>query len=101
MGVPCHGTELRQRGAQAARVRRGKHAKYRIVPIGERVLGWIERYLGELWDELGRLPDDGTVFLTQAGEALTGNRLSELVGGYLADAGHSGSCHLFRTPWPR
>ncbi len=32
----------------------------------------------------------------EAGEALIGNRLSELVSGYLASAGHTGSCHLFR-----
>lgn len=77
-------------------VRQGKHAKAQIVPIGARALGWVERCLDELRLELRRLPDDGTEFLTQAGEPLSGNRLSELVSGYLAAAGHTGSCHLFR-----
>ena len=43
-------------------------------------------------------PDDGTLFLTNLGEAFTPNRLTQLVRNYVdaAEIGKKGSCHLFR-----
>lgn len=42
--------------------------------------------------------EDGTLFLTNLGEAFTPNRLTQMVRDYIeaAEIGKSGSCHLFR-----
>jgi integrase/recombinase XerD len=82
-------------------IRQGKGKKDRMIPIGERALGWIDRYQNEVRPELvvGRDPATlATLFLTHTGEPFTPNRLTQLVRGYVqaADLGKSGSCHLFR-----
>jgi integrase/recombinase XerD len=79
-------------------IREGKGRKDRMVPIGARALGWTERYVREVRPRLLIDPNDLTVFLSHLGEALTCNRLSQLVGAYVdaADIGKRGSCHLFR-----
>ena len=79
-------------------VRQGKGRKDRMIPIGERALAWIRRYLDEVRPGLVREPDDGTLFLTNLFEAFTPNRLTQLVREYIdaADIGKRGSCHLFR-----
>jgi integrase/recombinase XerD len=79
-------------------IRLGKGRKDRMVPIGERAVGWIDAYLRQSRPHLVREPDDGVLFLTVGGTALTGNRLSEVVRNYIAEAdiGKTGSCHLFR-----
>ncbi len=43
-------------------------------------------------------PDEGVLFLTQEGDALSPERLTQLVREYVlaAETGKSGSCHLFR-----
>ncbi len=43
-------------------------------------------------------PDEGVLFLTQEGDALSPERLTQLVRKYVlaAETGKSGSCHLFR-----
>lgn len=43
-------------------------------------------------------PDDGTLFLTNLGEAFTPNRLTQMVREYVdaANLGKKGACHLFR-----
>ena len=53
-------------------VRAGKNRKDRLVPIGERALGWIERYRREVRPcFVGRaVRDPGTLFVTQAGRRL-------------------------------
>jgi integrase/recombinase XerD len=79
-------------------VRQGKGKKDRMVPIGERAIAWLERYLRDARPRLVVPPDDGTLFLGATGEELSPNRLSQLVRGYVdaADLGKRGSCHLFR-----
>ncbi len=79
-------------------VRQGKGRKDRLVPISERSLGWVDRYLVEVRPRLVREPDEGTLFLTTAAEPLSRHRLSELVRDYIsaAEIGKTGSCHLFR-----
>ena len=49
-------------------VRQGKGKKDRMVPIGERALAWIEKYLAEVRPELVVEPDEATLFLTHLGE---------------------------------
>lgn len=79
-------------------VRQGKGRKDRMVPIGERALDWIIKYRDEIRPELMMPNDDGTLFLTNLGEAFTRNRMTQLVRDYVkaADIGKEGSCHLFR-----
>lgn len=79
-------------------IRQGKGKKDRMVPIGERAVAWVGRYLAEVRPGLVRQPDDGTLFLTHAGEAFSPNRLTQMVRQYVneADIGKKGACHLFR-----
>ena len=79
-------------------VRMGKGKKDRMIPIGERALAWIDRYITEVRPTLARQPDDGVLFLSNQGEAFSPNRLTQMVREYVAAAeiGKSGSCHLFR-----
>jgi integrase/recombinase XerD len=79
-------------------VRQGKGLKDRVIPIGERALGWIARYLDEVRPSLVMPPDEGFLFLTSLGERLTPDFLTQSVRRYVvsAEIGKSGSCHLFR-----
>ncbi len=69
-----------------------------MVPVGERALAWLDKYLHEVRLDLAIDPDDGTVFLTAEGEPFSPNHLSALVRDYVeaAETGKSGACHLFR-----
>ena len=42
-----------------------------MIPIGERALAWIDRYVTEVRPELAVEPDDGTLFLTNEGTPFT------------------------------
>jgi integrase/recombinase XerD len=79
-------------------VRQGKGKKDRMVPIGERAVAWIRRYLDEVRPSLVLAPDPGALFLTLEGEPLGCGYLTERVSRYVRDAelGKTGSCHLFR-----
>jgi integrase/recombinase XerD len=79
-------------------VRQGKGKKDRMVPIGERAIRWIDKYLVEVRPSLAFEPDEGFIFLTNEGEPFTPNRLTQLVRTYVdrADIGKRGACHLFR-----
>ena len=79
-------------------VRRGKGAKDRYVPIGERALFWVRLYVeivrpGFVGD---RFPEH--LFLSSAGTPLCPDWLCRKIRAYLADAGidKRGSCHLLR-----
>ncbi len=79
-------------------IRQGKGKKDRMVPIGARALGWIDKYLIEVRHTLLLNPNDTTLFITHLGEGFTPNRLTQMVRQYVdaADIGKRGSCHLFR-----
>jgi integrase/recombinase XerD len=79
-------------------IRQGKGKKDRVVPIGERAIKWIEKYLREVRPELAVEPDDMTLFLSQYGEALSRDHLSGMVHDYLlaANIGKGGGPHLLR-----
>jgi integrase/recombinase XerD len=79
-------------------VRQGKGKKDRMVPIGERAVAFIDKYLVEARPSFVVEPDDGTIFLTHEGLPFTPNRLTQLVRDHVdrADVGKRGACHLFR-----
>ncbi|MGH9170164.1 MAG: site-specific tyrosine recombinase XerC [Acidimicrobiales bacterium] len=79
-------------------VRQGKGRRDRFVPVGERALLWAGRYLQEVRPSLSFPPDDGTLFLTAEGTAISPDRLSQIARGYVDASGvpKSGACHIFR-----
>jgi integrase/recombinase XerD len=79
-------------------IREGKGKKDRVVPIGERAVAWLEKYLDAARPELVAEPDDGVVFLTSTGRPFHPNHCSRLIRDYVAAAGiqKRGACHLLR-----
>ena len=79
-------------------VRHGKGKKDRVIPIGERALAWVEKYLNELRFMLVNEPDNGILFLNNIGNGLSVNWLSAAVTRFInaAKLNKTGSCHLFR-----
>ncbi|PIY22734.1 MAG: hypothetical protein COZ11_11510, partial [Deltaproteobacteria bacterium CG_4_10_14_3_um_filter_51_14] len=72
--------------------------KDRTVPIGERALAWLEKYLREVRPSLVVPPDDGTLFLSKDGHPLTPDALTDMGAAYItaANIGKQGACHIFR-----
>lgn len=80
-------------------VRQGKGRKDRLVPIGERALLWIEKYLAEARPKLVCALDDAWLFLDASGRKWDLKQLSEHVRRLVraAELGKpGGGCHLFR-----
>jgi len=79
-------------------IREGKGRKDRVIPVGERAVLWIDKYLNEARPRLVAEPDDMTVFLTAQGEPFSRNSLSLIIREYVEQAriGKRGACHLFR-----
>lgn len=79
-------------------VRQGKGKADRMIPIGERAIQWVDKYLNDTRPELACGRDEGRLFLSRYGEAISPNGLTALVRGYIdkANIGKQGSCHLFR-----
>lgn len=79
-------------------VNHGKWQKDRWVPIGERALAWIAKYVDEVRPAIVMPPDDGTLFLTRGSVPFNECWLSTTVSQYVQRANLSkhGGCHLFR-----
>jgi len=79
-------------------VRQGKGKKDRYVPIGERAIAWLEKYLRESRPHLACEPDDMSVFLTANGEPFSRDHMTSTVKARIdaAKLGKTGACHLFR-----
>ena len=79
-------------------IRQGKGKKDRMLPIGERAIYWIYKYLNEVRNNLVHHTDNGTLFLTRMGEAFNQAWLSKTVSDYInkANLNKQGSCHLLR-----
>jgi integrase/recombinase XerD len=79
-------------------VREGKGRKDRVVPIGERAIAWVKKYIDDVRE--AHAPDEAqrALFVTIDGDPLSGNRLSELVKRTIDASGveKHGSCHMFR-----
>lgn len=79
-------------------VRQGKGRKDRFVPIGERALDWVHKYLADVRPH-HRLPSSpDSVFLDESGKQLDPHKVSRAVKKYVKQSGieKEGSCHLFR-----
>lgn len=79
-------------------IRMGKGKKDRIIPIGRRALSWITVYIESARCGLLSTINEPTLFLTNEGEALNPDSLTEYVRRYIdaSGIGKRGSCHLFR-----
>ena len=79
-------------------VRQGKGRRDRMVPIGERALMWVARYLDSVRPSLMVPPDEGALFIGRMGGRLSKDYLTWLVRKYVVASGINkrGSCHLFR-----
>ena len=79
-------------------VRGGKGGKDRVVPLGERALLWVGRYVAEARPKLTN--DSGRVrlFVSATGEELTPSGVTHLVRRRVlgSGVGKRGGCHLFR-----
>ena len=86
----------RERGTVMIRLGKGK--KDRHIPITERALEWIAKYVAEARPALLGPSADGSVFVDDTSEAFDRVRLTTLVRGYIRKAkiGKQGGCHLFR-----
>lgn len=78
-------------------IRQGKWKKDRVVPISERALKWLEKYL-ETRKYLVREEDPGRLFVSKEGKALQGGTLAAVCRKALRKAGirKKGACHIFR-----
>ena len=79
-------------------VRLGKGNKDRFVPLGERALHWLDKYLAEARPQLCDDPQQQIVFVSAQGSPLHANYISSLVRRLMNQAGitKKGACHLFR-----
>lgn len=79
-------------------VRAGKGNKDRVVPIGERAMAWVNKYLSEVRPEYSFDRDEQALFLNYDGERLHLSYIGHVVRAYLDQAGieKRGACHIFR-----
>ncbi len=83
---------------QIVNVHQGKGKKDRVVPIGQRAISWVTKYLLDVRPTF--VADSGVtnLFVTSKGRAVHPNQLSGQVRKYLLQIGitHRGACHLIR-----
>lgn len=78
-------------------IRKAKGNKDHIVPIGERAMHWLKRYLEEVRPRLELQADVQTVFLTGYGDGFHPNALGCLIRKYIRAADIAkGGAHLLR-----
>jgi integrase/recombinase XerD len=79
-------------------VRQGKGRKDRMVPIGERALAWVRRYLDDVRAAWAVDAQNGRLFLTPEGGEISVHALSRLARQYVRRSGVNkpGACHAFR-----
>jgi integrase/recombinase XerD len=77
----------------------GKWQKDRMVPIGDRAMAWLHKYMEDVRPQLIKGEDNGYIFLTKEGEPFAKNRMGDLINKYKEAVGidKPGSCHLFRN----
>lgn len=83
---------------QTVFVREGKGGKDRLLPVGERAIAWLAKYLTDVRHQLLLSVTEATLFLNDYGEPFRDSKLGDKVKRYMKNAGISapGSCHLLR-----
>ena len=79
-------------------VREGKGRKDRVVPVGERALMWLDKYLSEARPVFCLQAAEPHLFFTGRGQTLSSAYLGSCVRRHIDSAGihKKGACHLFR-----
>ncbi|MBN4073894.1 site-specific tyrosine recombinase XerC [Beggiatoa alba] len=79
-------------------VRKGKGNKDRLLPVGDKALAWIQRYLNHARHEYITDIHQETLFLNDYGDPFRDNKLGDKVKRFMRNAGIDvlGSCHLLR-----
>ena len=79
-------------------IREGKGGYDRLLPVGERALTWLQRYLLEVRPSLVLDVQEQALFLNTSGERYRSTTLGEQVKGTMKEASLKvqGSCHLLR-----
>ena len=80
-------------------IRQGKGKKDRVVPIGERAIRWLQKYMADVRPALvEQTQPHPTLFVTAQGTPISRSLLACLVKRYMRKAGirKPGSCHLLR-----
>ena len=79
-------------------IRLGKGRKDRLIPIGERAVAWIDKYLRDARTTLAIGSDEGFLFLTELGESMVPEYVTHRMRRYVeaAAVGKKGACHIFR-----
>jgi integrase/recombinase XerD len=83
---------------QLVYIRLGKGGRDRLVPVGERALAWVQRYLSEARGQFVWNQELRQLFLTVEGNPMSAQTLTVLASGYVkrAGIGKGGGCHLWR-----
>ena len=79
-------------------IRQGKGNKDRLIPVGERAVYWLDKYVNGVRDQYVMDNHNHTLFLNDYGESFNDNKLGDKVKRYMIKAGIDvpGSCHLLR-----
>ena len=79
-------------------IRKGKGGKDRVVPVGDRVLSWVNQYLEKCRPLLLVSLEEHALFLTGYGERFNAQYIGNWVRRTMDKVGitSSGSCHLLR-----
>jgi integrase/recombinase XerD len=89
-------------------IRQGKGKRDRIVPIGERAMAWLEKYIQDVRPSLLKYTsndnedtaakDENGLFIGRYGDPIKTRHLTNLVEKYIkkANISKSGGCHMFR-----
>lgn len=79
-------------------VKQGKGRKDRLLPISQRALHWLQKYLDQSRTQLLKSKDEVHLFLSAWGTHLTSDYFGTLVRDYLnqAEIHQVGACHLLR-----
>ena len=79
-------------------IRQGKGKKDRVVPIGERAMLWLEKYLAEVRPQYCHYNEEEHIFLHEKGGPLGLSYITARVSKYVSRGGikTGGACHLFR-----
>lgn len=94
-GLKVHDLSVSRR---TVHIRQGKGGKERLIPVGERAMRWLTRYLNEVRNELLMDVQEQSLFLSDYGEPFADSKLGDRIKRYMKNAGITapGSCHLLR-----